>query len=116
NFQIADLEQRAAGAGSSPENSADARRKLRKGERLCQKVVGAGIEQANAIFREARCRDPKDPQIRLLRTNVAKNIESALRGQIEIQNDEIVRLVKSQTLGFPTVRNHLYGELFLLQP
>jgi hypothetical protein len=47
---------------------------------------------------------------------VAKNVQAAFRGQIEIQDYEVVRLVGSKTLGFLSLRDHVYRELFLLQP
>src|SRR5580693_6557000 len=100
DFQVANLEHRAVGAASATQNGADTRGKLRKGEGLSQGIVGTGIEQADVIFRKARAGDHENRQVRLLRAYIAKNVEAAFSGQIEIQNYKIVRLVKSQTLGF----------------
>jgi hypothetical protein len=116
DLQIGDFEHGAAGAAAAAKNGADAGRELGKGEGLRQGIVGAGIEQADMIFREARPDDHQDGQIGFLRTNVAENLQAAFRGQIEIQDYKVVRLVGSETLGFPTVRDHVYGKLFLLQP
>jgi hypothetical protein len=94
---------RATRPASSAHNRADPQCKLREGKRLRQGIVGPGIQQANAVFREVRGGHHKDGQIPFLRAYIAKNIQAALRGQIKIQNYKIVRLVRRKALGFPTV-------------
>jgi hypothetical protein len=116
DLEIANFEHSTARATPSSEHSADARGQFRKRKRLRQGIVGAGIEQAHPFFREARSSNHENGQVGFLRTNVAKNVEAGFGRQIEIQNYKIVRLVRRKTLGFPTVRDHMYGELFLLQP
>jgi hypothetical protein len=116
DFEIADLKHGASGTAASTKNGANSCGKFRKGEGPGQIIVGTCIEQADTLFRKIRRRDHQDGQVRLLRANVAQKFEAGLCRKIEIQYDEIVRLVRSQTLGFPAVRDHLHGKLFLLQP
>jgi hypothetical protein len=116
DLEITDFEHSPAGTAPAAENSADARGQFRKRKRLRQGVIGAGIEQAHSIFRETRTGHHENGQVGFLGANMAKNVEPGFGRQIEIQNYKIVRLVRRKTLGFPTVRDHMYGELFLLQP
>ena len=116
DFQVGDFENGASGMAAPTENRADTCGKFGKSEWFCERVVGASIEEAHALFGKTRRGNHEDGKIGVLGANVAENLQAAFDGRIEIQNDEVVRLVGSETLGFPPVRDHLYGKLLLLQP
>lgn len=61
-------------------------------------------------------RHDQDGQIGLSRTNPAKNVQTVLALEIQVEQDKIVRLVDGQPLSFRLAGNDLNREMFLLQP
>src|SRR5258708_27593182 len=96
DFEVFNLENRARGPASSAQHGANAGGKFGKCKRLCDIVIGAGIEPADAFLHFVGAGHDHYRQIRTLGANPAQNIQLPASRQIEIEEHEIVALVGSQ--------------------
>jgi len=116
DFEVFNLGESSARAGFLCEAPLESARKFGEGERFRDVIVRAGIESADALLHHAGGGHDDHRQIRPLRANPTQDIQPAGSRQIEVQEHEIVGLVGSQLFRLRPARNHVYGELLLLQP
>ncbi len=60
--------------------------------------------------------DNEDGQIGLIRTNIAKHIQTSGTREIEVENHEVVRLIGCEALRFGSIANGPHRKLLLLKP
>ena len=94
---------------------ADARGELVELERLHEVIVGAGVEARDAIGdRVARGQDQHGPRV-AAPAHRAQHVEALLARQAEIEQQEVVHVLRERELGGAAVLHPVDGEAVLLQ-